>query len=409
MLCRTLPLPVPIAQDPELIGDFVNEASEHLATIESEVLALERDPLATDPLHAAFRSFHTIKGLAGFLELDDIRAVAHEVETLLDRARNGELAVTPALTDIVLESADYLQRAVRWVEGGLRGNAGAAPETATILAKVSRALEESAAIESPSPAETPTSLAGPAERGLQTIKTSFDQTIPSDNAVQKLPPKQPAMEVAAADKPALEKPDAEKAADTAAFTIRIDTAKLDHMMDMVGELVIAQSLLTHAPELTQNGGRAAAESAAARTRIDQRRSQRMAMSLRMTPVNQLFTRMTRLVRDLARKTGKRVRLELSGEETELDKTIIERLGDPLMHMVRNSLDHGLEHSREPARPRANRPKACCGSRHRIRPDTSSSKSPTTDAASTPKKSCARRARKDWCRMVTIPANPKSII
>src|SRR5208282_3326732 len=92
----------PIAEDPELIHDFVNEAAEHLASIESEVLALERDPAAADPLNAAFRSFHTIKGLAGFLELTDIREVSHEVETLLDQARNGQLAVTPALIDVVL-------------------------------------------------------------------------------------------------------------------------------------------------------------------------------------------------------------------------------------------------------------------------------------------------------------------
>src|SRR5580692_10315342 len=122
------PAPSSIAQDPELIGDFVNEASEHLATIESEVLALERDPLATDPLHAAFRSFHTIKGLAGFLELTDIREVSHEVETLLDQARNGQLIVTPAIIDVVLESADYLKRAISWVNARLGGSAGDAPE-----------------------------------------------------------------------------------------------------------------------------------------------------------------------------------------------------------------------------------------------------------------------------------------
>ena len=120
----------------------------------------------------------------------------------------------------------------------------------------------------------------------------------------------------------------------------MDAAKLDYMMDMVGELVIAQSLLAHAPELGHSEG-ALQRNMQQLGRITGE-VQRMAMSLRMTPVQSLYTRMTRLVRDLARKNGKRVRLDLSGEETELDKTIIEQLGDPLMHMVRNSLDHGLE-------------------------------------------------------------------
>ena len=123
--------------------------------------------------------------------------------------------------------------------------------------------------------------------------------------------------------------------------MRVDAGKLDYMMDMVGELVIAQSLITHNPDIgslesgplqrnLQQLGRITAE------------VQRVAMSMRMTPVSTLFCRMNRLVRDLTRKNGKRVRLDLSGEETELDKTIIEQLADPMMHMVRNSLDHGLE-------------------------------------------------------------------
>jgi two-component system chemotaxis sensor kinase CheA len=125
----------------------------------------------------------------------------------------------------------------------------------------------------------------------------------------------------------------------------VDAGKLDYMMDMVGELVIAQSLITHNPEI------GALESGPLQTNLQQlgritAEVQRVAMSMRMTPVTQLFGRMTRLVRDLSRKNGKQVDLQLSGEDTELDKTIIEQLTDPLMHMVRNSLDHGLEPAEE---------------------------------------------------------------
>jgi two-component system, chemotaxis family, sensor kinase CheA len=286
-----------LAEDPELIGDFVNEAGEHLATIEAQILVLERDPTAADPLNAAFRGFHTIKGLAGFLDLGDIRAVSHEVEALLDRARNRELLLTPAIIDVVLESADYLKRAIAWVRAGLHGVPGTPPVFDKVLERVRMVLE----------GKTERAAETPVETRAEPVRT-----------VEKA------------------KPEAETAA-----SLRVDAGKLDYMMDMVGELVIAQSLITHHPEIgaLENGplqrnlqqlGRITAE------------VQRVAMSMRMTPVTPLFSRMNRLVRDLTRKNGKVVRLELNGEETELDKTIVEQLADPMMHMVRNSLDHGLE-------------------------------------------------------------------
>ncbi len=285
-----------IAQDPELMGDFVNEAGEHLATIEAQILVLERDPTAHDPLNAAFRGFHTIKGLAGFLDLGDIRAVSHEVETLLDRARNQQLLLTPAIIDVVLESADYLKRAIACVQQGLLGKSSEAPAYDGLLVRVRAVLEGKLAV-----------------------------TVEAVAAIETAKPANAATP-----------PDGETA-----FSLRVDAGKLDYMMDMVGELVIAQSLITHNPEI------GALESGPLQRNLQQlgritAEVQRVAMSMRMTPVSQLFSRMNRLVRDLTRKNGKQVRLELTGEETELDKTIIEQLADPMMHMVRNSLDHGLE-------------------------------------------------------------------
>jgi two-component system, chemotaxis family, sensor kinase CheA len=325
-LQRTPP-PTSIAQDRELLRDFVNEAFEHLASVEAAVLALERDPAAADPLHATFRSFHTIKGLAGFLELADIREVSHEVETLLDRARNRELPVTTVLIDVVLESADYLKRAVAWVDAGLRGDAGASPEPETLLARIRQALAGDRASE---PSASTDSLVD-REPGAP---PGADFSAPDKPAHEETAAK-PAMETAPA------KPAGEKTADTLGFTVRVDASKLDHMMDMVGELVIAQSLLAHTPGIAQVDGGGLQRNLRQLGRITAE-VQRMTMNLRMTPVSQLFARMTRLVRDLARKSGKRVRLDLAGEDTALDKTIIEQLGDPLMHMVRNSLDHGIE-------------------------------------------------------------------
>ena len=111
-----------LAEDPELISDFIFESREHLASIESRMLVLEQNPADTEAIHSAFRGFHTIKGLAGFLELPVIQEVAHEVETVLDLARNGKLSITPAVVDVVLESADYLKQAIHAVEAKLTGN-----------------------------------------------------------------------------------------------------------------------------------------------------------------------------------------------------------------------------------------------------------------------------------------------
>jgi two-component system chemotaxis sensor kinase CheA len=302
-----------IAQDPELIGDFVNEAAEHLATIEAQILVLEQDPTAADPLNAAFRGFHTIKGLAGFLDLGDIRAVSHEVETLLDRARNQQLLLTPAIIDVVLESSDYLKRAIAWVRDGLNGAAGDPPAFDELLTRVRAVLEGR-------------QIARPAAK--------FEEPEPAKAEAVKPEAKTEAV-----------KPEAAKSEAEANSTLRVDAGKLDYMMDMVGELVIAQSLVTH------DSGIASLENGPLQRNLQQlgritAEVQRVAMSMRMTPVGTLFARMNRLVRDLTRKNGKKVKLELAGEETELDKSIIEQLADPFMHMVRNSLDHGLEGAQE---------------------------------------------------------------
>lgn len=272
-----------LGQDPELVGDFVVESREHLSTIEERLLTLEHEPANADAINAIFRGFHTIKGLAGFLEFASIRDLAHEVENLLGLARDNQLAITPAVVDVILEGADYLKSEIDGVEPVIRGGTPQ-PSTpnADLIAKVrSFAL-----------------------KNTQNAPEIAPKT--GESAAKIDPPK--------------------------AFSIRVDTTKLDYLMDMVGEMVIAQSLIRH--DLT-------AASVSQLTRITGE-VQRIAMALRMIPVGQLFARTARLVRDLSRKAGKRVELETSGDDTELDKTIAEGLADPLLHMVRNAVDHGIE-------------------------------------------------------------------
>jgi two-component system, chemotaxis family, sensor kinase CheA len=295
------PAALSLAQDPELLSDFIVEAREHLNAIESQSLVLEHDPGDAEAIHAVFRGFHTIKGLAGFLELAGIQEVAHEVETMLDSARNGQLAISPPVIDVVLESADYLSQAVNGVEAGLRGAAAPAPDYRGLLTKIVSVLSGGVAeTGQPSPDEAPP---------LELPPSAEAKTAPHQDAISS--------------------------------TLRVDAQKLDYLMDMVGEMAIAQALLHNqaAVAAAQNSRlqRSLSQLARATTEV-----QRTAMSMRMVPIRHLFQRMERLVRDLSRKTGKQVNLETSGEETELDKTIAEELADPLMHMIRNALDHGIE-------------------------------------------------------------------
>lgn len=304
-------------QDPELVSDFILESREHLAAIEAQLLALEQDPQNSEAINTIFRGFHTIKGLAGFLEFGFIQRFAHEVETLLDLARNSKLAVDSVLIDVILQSADYMTQCLSAVETRTEPASDAAPLLARIAAMMSGVMS-----------------------GV--VNGVTGQSAPAKPVAEPVRPTAPALDPA----PVLPAPSSSAAAaiqEAAAGprAVKVDTGKLDYLVEMVGELVIAQSLIqhdpdlavVHSPKLTRNLGHL--------TRITAD-VQRVAMAMRMIPVGQLFGRMARLVRDLARKSGKQANLELSGEDTELDRNMVEELADPLMHMIRNSVDHGAE-------------------------------------------------------------------
>ena len=313
-----------LAQDPELVQDFLVEAREHLARIEACLLEIEQRTHTAETLHAAFRSFHTIKGLAGFLDYGVIQRVAHEVETLLDLARTGKLELRPQTVDVILASGDYLALWLNTIEAAASGRpASEPPPPDELIARVQAAA-----------------AGGEAEP-------------PGDAAAERLIPlEEPAAAAGEESRPEVRepaaggtKPGAGRAAAGGgggeAALVKVDTAKLEYLVDMVGELVIAQTMLRHNPELGQAVSPRVQRDLAHLARVTGE-VQKTAMAMRMVPVGQLFRRMTRLVRDLARKSGKLAELELYGEDVELDRTIVEELADPLVHMLRNSMDHGLE-------------------------------------------------------------------
>jgi two-component system chemotaxis sensor kinase CheA len=370
-----------LSQDPGLVGDFLLEAREHLQIVERGLLVIEKDPSHRDTLHSVFRSFHTIKGLAGFLEFGAIQDVSHEVETILDMARNGQIVMTTALIDLTLDGADFVQRETNRIEAELHGELIPPTDPAALLVKLRAAAQapapelealgqlreetteettEESAEESVTE-ETPVVTAPPA---LPATPTAKDEPTPPAApvspavAVSPAVPVSPAVAVSPAVpvSPSAAVPEAgpRRAAATENFAIRVDTAKLDYLLDMVGEMVIAESMVRLDPEIST------AKNARLQRNLTQLRRvteevQKVAMATRLIPVGALFQRVNRLVRDTSRKAGKLAEVEFFGEETQLDKTIIEELTDPIMHMVRNSIDHGIETPE--ARAQAGKPAA----------------------------------------------------
>ena len=308
-----------LAEDPELISDFIVESREHLTTIEQRLLTLEREPNDADAINSVFRGFHTIKGLAGFLEFAAIQEMAHEVETALNLVREGKLAISPAVTDVILESVDYLSRALSGVESGAGGER--LPGHGHLLGKVRALKAEEPGVPAPQ-AGSPPATAPQAPQAIAPQAAAPPEARPETAAPVESDAKRPA-------------------GATEQSSVRVDTTKLDYLVDMVGEMVIAQSLLRHNEALAAAGGARLHRDMAQLARITGE-VQRTAMAMRMVPIGQLFQRATRQVRDLSRKVGKQVELATRGEDTEVDKTIAEELSDPLMHMVRNAIDHGIE-------------------------------------------------------------------
>lgn len=336
--------------DPEMLTGFVTESQEHLTAIEEQILALERDPSQMPAVHAVFRAFHTIKGLAGFLGLKSVQSVAHEVETLLDHARNSRVRISVEIVDLVLESSEYLQGEVNRIHATLNGAApGKAKNNRSLLRTIANVTQRALAGGSAPVAPEVKSDVAPVvdvpypQAADVAVPTKMAEPAPS---LAEEPVSVPAEAVAVKEDVQAE-PAAKAVAknEPISASIRIDTTKLDQLMDMVGEMVIAQSILSNNPCVANNRDARLVGDLAQLARITGE-VQRRAMNIRMMPIGPLFQKNAKLVRDLSRRHGKQVDLIISGEGTELDKTIAEELSDPLLHMIRNALDHGIETPQE---------------------------------------------------------------
>lgn len=326
-------------QDEALTRDFITEGLEYIEEIEINILNLENDPENKDYINAIFRPFHSIKGVASFLNLEKIRSLSHDLESLLDRARNGEISVTSSLIDVVLDGADALKTMIRQLRDVLEGKASTTTDLdiPALIARVKK-IEEGFDVDAGAKKigeilvddgviseEKLNQVLSEKEAGMSSKK--LGEALIGEKIVK---PKQVSQ--------ALRK-QVDRVADMA--TIRVDTVKLDDLIDMVGELVITQSMISQGMKNQQNVDKRLTRDISQFFRITSA-LQRISTSLRMIPIRQTFQRMSRLVRDLAKNAGKQVSVELVGEDTEVDRNMIDEIYNPLVHMIRNSVDHGLE-------------------------------------------------------------------
>jgi two-component system chemotaxis sensor kinase CheA len=328
-----LPLTLNLGEDLELLREFIAESREHLDNIERGVLVLEAQPDDAETLNTVFRAFHTFKGGAGFLNLIPINRLAHVLESLLDLARQGKLVIDATVIELILRGRDVLKQFLDEIDGQI---AGARPVQATIIPTALLKTEVQEVIEG----KPRITAAGPAK-----VESAAAAVEISGAKIEPAPVKSAAPEASEPPRaivPAVDAGEANRAnVQQTGGMVKVDTAKLDGLLDLVGEMVIAQSLVG------QNLGQLAgldpqfARNIAQLGRIT-KELQRVSMSLRMVPIRGVFQKMSRVVRDLGAKQKKKVQFTTHGEETELDRGVVEELNDPLLHMIRNSMDHGIE-------------------------------------------------------------------
>jgi len=359
----------------DLLQDFLQEAHDLLSDVDNKLVDLEKMPDDRGLLNDIFRGFHTVKGGAGFLNATELVTLCHLTENLFDRLRNGELELTPELMDIIMAATKGVRdmfgelgqmvqpqaadpAVIAALQGALTGEAPvAAPIAESAQAPVPAAAASApgepdwnllhAAVTGQAPAAVPQSeLITKAEAAAVEIAVTPAAAVSSTAVAQ--PAAASPFGRRATDKPGNQPANARRVEERAREnTIRVDTSRLDQVLNLSGEIGLTKNRLTSL-RADILAGKNDSETLHA---LDQAVSQldllvsdlqNSVMKTRMQPIGRLFQKYPRIARDLARQLGKDVELVLAGEETEVDKTMIEDLADPLIHLIRNAVDHGVE-------------------------------------------------------------------
>jgi len=326
-------------EDKEIISDFVLESLDNLSSIEVNLVELEQSPEDIEVINSIFRPFHTIKGVSGFLNLDRINKLAHSAENLLDKARNGELRIDEHVIDVILEAVDTLKKMIEGVQAGLEsgGPLDINIDITPLMERIEQILKKSDEVKDKPLGELLVDKGAIDKEKIQEVleeqKRSPGKKV-GEILVEKGVVKSEQVITALRE----QKKFGKKAMD---LHVKVDTKKLDTLVDMTGELVIAQSMLRQNERIQKIADQKLYHTL---TQLHQITStlQKTAMSMRMVPIRSTFQKMVRLVRDLAKSAGKEVTLKMYGEDTEIDRNVVEELYEPMVHMIRNAVDHGIE-------------------------------------------------------------------
>lgn len=370
----------------EIMEDFLVEAFEMIEQLDQDLVELENNPEDLDLLNRIFRVAHTIKGSSSFLNFDILTRLTHNMEDVLNKARRDELKITPDVMDVVLHSIDLMKALLTAIrDSGTDANSGIEiDDTVSRLQAISSGGTGGENTGAPAPQAAPAQSAAPStsadsnnpladepeldysnmsaqeveaeiERLLKKRQEADKQARAAQKAGGVAPsvqaPKAPDSAPAAqtTPKPTPKKAGGDEKAPAASVeqTVRVDVKRLDHLMNLIGELVLGKNRLIKiygdveerydGEKFLEELNQVVASISSVTTDV-----QLAVMKTRMQPVGKVFNKFPRMVRDLSRELGKNIDLVITGEETELDKSIVEEIGDPLIHIIRNSCDHGIE-------------------------------------------------------------------
>ena len=337
---------MPEDADGELLGEYIVECTDLISNAEEALLSLETNPEDMDAVGSVFRAFHTVKGTSAFLELTLISELGHHAESLLSRVRDGEIRYSGGYADLSLRALDMIKELIAAVQEALAGNPLLKPAGYDELFGV---LEDPEAAGVSADRDDITAprvgdiLVAQGKADRRDIETAAG-THP-DEKVGVAMVKTGTASVKDVGQALRTQKRMRSGGQVVESSVRVSTQRLDRLIDMVGELVIAHSMVAQDTQVFNANNHDLAKKVSHASKIV-RELQDISMSMRMVPMKATFNKMARLVRDVARKVGKNVNFITEGEETEIDRNLVDIINDPLVHMVRNSVDHGIESPEE---------------------------------------------------------------
>jgi two-component system chemotaxis sensor kinase CheA len=319
-------------EDEEMIREFLVESHENLSRLDQDLVELEKHPHDADLLSSIFRTIHTIKGACGFLAFSVLEAITHQAETLLSQLRDGQRELTPALVSLILETVDATRKVLAAIETS--GKEG--PERFEDLTERLRVEAQMTCALKTQPADE-VSVAQVVS--IPPAETSVENSTPDPRGGTPHEKEEEKGEERGEKKDGAREEDVARSSAAVDANIRVGVGLLDKLMDLVGELVLTRNQIL---QFNIEREDPALNATSQRLNLITTELQEGVMKTRMQPIGVVWNKLPRVVRDMAIAMGKQIQLQMEGAETELDRTIIEAIKDPLMHLIRNSCDHGIE-------------------------------------------------------------------